>query len=172
MYDTGYSYALTPEEYEFLPTVTNGKQQVCTLGLWNIDVEQNSMGNSQYNQFAIGQNFIRKYNMTIRFTERNDFSNNISLSVFIGKTDKKLVILPELLMALFTWFLLLGFVGYMTVLKFRRVRSEKAEFQKIEKGAQNISAADARRIVKAQRLEAEFIAGKATGQTINHLQPG
>lgn len=125
---------------------------------------------SASNKFALGQNFIRKYNLTIRFTERNDATDNINMAVFIGKTTHKNTIMSELTIALASGFCLLSFLGYFTVIKFRRVKREKIEFKQIQKAAENISAKDARRILNSQKLEAEFIGGKANGQTVNHLK--
>ena len=54
-------------------------------------------------------------------------------------------------------------------MRFRRVKTEKAEFEKMHKGVAKISADEARDIMKAQKFEADFIAGKAEGQTLNTM---
>ena len=56
----------------------------CDLGLFNLD-SLFSGENEDTNEFAIGQNFIRSYNLTMKFVERQS-SDDISLSIFIGST--------------------------------------------------------------------------------------
>ena len=59
----------------------------CDLGLFNLDALF-AGENEDTNEFAIGQNFIRSYNLTMKFVERQS-SDDISLSIFIGSTGQK-----------------------------------------------------------------------------------
>jgi hypothetical protein len=49
-------------------------------------------------------------------------------------------LIPEAVLVTITSFALLAYVGYFSVLKFRRVKSERAEFEKIKQGVSNVSA--------------------------------
>lgn len=57
----------------------------CDLGLFNLDALFVGEKDEDTNEFAIGQNFIRSYNLTMKFVERQS-SDDISLSMFIGST--------------------------------------------------------------------------------------
>lgn len=62
-----------------------------------------------------------------------------------------------------TGFLLLAYLGYFTVLKFRRHKREKLEYTKIMEGLKYVEPDDAKRITKALKAEADFIEGKKNG---------
>ena len=70
-YDISYSYELAPEDFELFPKL-NVEYRIsqCQLSLWNLYTTQTSqqkVDTVAANRFAIGQAFIRKYGMTIRF---------------------------------------------------------------------------------------------------------
>ena len=71
MYDTSYAYTMQPSEFEMLPKVDSSiRGTMCNLGLWNLQeskIDDPEEGDVDSNEFAIGQNFIRKYGMTVRF---------------------------------------------------------------------------------------------------------
>lgn len=75
-------------------------------------------------------------------------------------------------MALFwvipTILLLFAYLGYFSVLKFRRVRTESNQFEKMQKQFQALSSEEKRRIVEAVTKEAAFIEGKADAGTLDH----
>ena len=90
-YDTKYSYNIEPADFEMYPKVNSQTRvEACALGLWNKDAvlnyETTDVVDSEANAFAIGQNFIRKYNMTIQFVERAS-SNDISMAVYLGNAQ-------------------------------------------------------------------------------------
>ena len=60
--------------------------------------------------------------------------------MFIGKATPMYSLIPEAVLVTITSFALLAYVGYFSVLKFRRVKSERAEFEKIKQGVSNVSA--------------------------------
>ena len=64
------------------------RQARCDLGLFNLDALFEDEENVDTNEFAIGQNFIRSYNMTLKFVNRES-SDDIALSMFIGSTNRK-----------------------------------------------------------------------------------
>ena len=120
------------------------------------------------NSFGVGQNFIRKYNMTAKFSEKQDTGKTqISMSIFIGKADNQRNILDPLLWQAITASLLLAYVGWFTVLKFRRVKVEKTDFEKISKGVQCVTAQDARRMLQATQQEEGFIKGDVKAANVN-----
>ena len=60
----------------------------CDLGLFNLDAKSSGdeSSNTDSNEFAIGQNFIRKYGLLMRYVVRAG-SNEVSLSIFIGDAE-------------------------------------------------------------------------------------
>lgn len=69
-YTTNYAYTMGPAEFEMVPKVdTNLRASKCDLGLFNLDAITTDEGEDT-NEFAIGQNFIRSYNMTMKFVNR------------------------------------------------------------------------------------------------------
>ena len=85
-YETSYAYSMDQSEFEMLPKVDSSiRGTMCNLGLWNL--QESNLENAQAvdgdtNEFAIGQNFIRQFGLTIRFQEREDA---ISMTVFLGQ---------------------------------------------------------------------------------------
>ena len=119
-------------------------------------------------RFGVGQNFIRKYNMTIRFAERRDSEvKDINMSIFIGKAGEQNSIIEPLSIQLITGFALLAYLGWFTVLKFRRVKKEQIDFEKSKEGLKSVSAEDRKRMVAATKQEENFIAGKADAKNLN-----
>ena len=114
---------MAPYDYEMYPKVQNNlRVQKCNLGLWNKDsVVSNDLSSDT---FAIGQNFIRRYNMTIMSTERAE-SNDISMHIYIGDATNQIPLYLEISYMLVIVLSLLGYVGYFSVLKFRRQKKEK-----------------------------------------------
>ena len=88
----------------------------------------------------MGQNFIRKYNLTLKFTRPEDVNKDISLSVFIGRANPMQSLIPEAVLVTVTSFALFAYVGCFSVMKFRRIKSEKAEFNKIKNGVEKVYA--------------------------------
>ena len=66
---------------------SNTRTAKCDLGLFNLEALFENE-NVDTNEFAIGQNFIRTYNMTLKYVNRQS-SQDIALSMFIGSTTKK-----------------------------------------------------------------------------------
>jgi len=65
-YSTGSAYSLEPADFEMFPKVSTYRESFCQLGLWSLfDTFPSQADLPQANSFAIGQNFIRKYNMAI-----------------------------------------------------------------------------------------------------------
>ena len=65
--------------------------------------------------------------MTMRFlkTEKDqDGSKSISVLLYIGNAERRDNIMSTLAMMMFTGFLLLAYLAYFSVLKFRRVKKE------------------------------------------------
>ena len=141
------------------------RQAKCDLGLFNLDALY-SGEDEDTNEFAIGQNFIRQYNLTMKLVERQS-SDDISLSIFIGSTDQKEDQFSQIWYMLGTGFALLGYVGCLSVTKFRRVSREKEEFEKIKNVVKDIPASEAKQRFAVQQAENDFIKGKAGGQPLN-----
>ena len=69
-YSTDYTYLLKPVEFEMVPKIdTDLRTAKCDLGLFNLDALFDDE-NVDTNEFAIGQNFIRSYNMTLKYVNR------------------------------------------------------------------------------------------------------
>ena len=66
-----------------------------------------------------------------------------------------------------TGFALLGYVGCLSVTKFRRVRREKAEFEMIKKVVKDIPKEEAKLRFAAQHVEDDFIKGRDGGMPLN-----
>lgn len=63
---------MEPEQFEMLPKVdTKLRTAECALGLWNLQNTKDSASQYDINEFAVGQNFIRTYNMTLKFVKRS-----------------------------------------------------------------------------------------------------
>ena len=93
-YETKYSYRMDPLDYEMIPKVDEATREAeCDLGLWNLQDVVSSEENVDTNTFAVGQNFIKKYGITMQFVERKYDSdsdkNTISLTIFIGNASHK-----------------------------------------------------------------------------------
>ena len=68
--------------------------------------------------------------MTIKFAERAD-SNDISMAIFIGNAGHRPVLLNDAIVYSMCGLLLFAYLGWFTVLKFRRVRREEIEYNKV-----------------------------------------
>ena len=122
-YKTKFAYSLAPTDFEMLPKINNElRSSKCNLGIWNLDEYRHEGTRGDVNQFAVGQNFIRKYNMTMKFSKRKDGTDNVSLDVFLGKADHEKDNSTAISWSLATSVILLAYVGWFTVVKFRRVR--------------------------------------------------
>jgi len=107
----------------------------CNLGLWNLDEVLKTSQESDVKQFAVGQNFIRSYNMTMRFirTEQDATgSRSISLLLYMGPAGHRDSIWDTLIWMGPTCLCILAYLGYFSVLKFRRVREESVAFEKMQ----------------------------------------
>ena len=62
-----------------------------------------------------------------------------------------------------TGFALLGYVGWLSVAKFRRVKREKVEFEKIKDVVKEVPAEEAKLRFAAQNCEDDFIKGRKGG---------
>ena len=76
--------------------------------------------------------------MTIAFTERAS-SNDIAVAFYLGNAPKKEEIYAKLAFMLLNVFCLLGYVGYFSILKFRRVAQERREFAAIKESIKGIT---------------------------------
>ena len=142
-YRTDYAYIMSPSEFEMVPTIDNNLRTAkCDLGLFNLDALFDDE-NVDTNEFAIGQNFIRSYNMTLKYVNRKS-SDDIALSMYIGSTTNREWVYEELWYMMGTGFALLGYVGCLSVTKFRRVKREKAEFEMIKKVVKDIPKDEAK----------------------------
>ena len=118
------------------------REAKCDLGLFNLDALFDGE-NLDTNEFAIGQNFIRSYNMTMKFVNRKS-SQDIALYMYVGSTTTKEEIFNQLYYMLATGFSLLGYVGCLSVTKFRRVKRERVEFEKIKAVVKDIPTGEAK----------------------------
>ena len=112
----------------------------CNLGLWNLNeklklglgFKEFDFGNDVH-EFALGQNFIRQYNMTLKYIKTSKFFssgiNDVSVMVYIGAAGHRNSMGSELYFMLLVCFLLLVYLGYFSVLKFRRVKKESSQFE-------------------------------------------
>lgn len=106
--------------------------------------------------------------MTIEFSMRSS-SNEVSIHVYIGNASRTPSPLFGVVEALLTIFAILGYLGFFTVMKFRRVKVEKLEFAKIKKGVIGVPNQEARRLLVEQNLEKDFINGKVEGKPLKTL---
>lgn len=78
---------MDPKDFEMAPKIEKSTRvQKCNLGLWNLEDNEEEKKDYSSNTFAVGQNFIKKYGLTIMFVERAG-TNDISLSVYIGNAS-------------------------------------------------------------------------------------
>lgn len=159
---------MNPSQFEMTPKVdVNLRVAMCNLGLFNLqDINISQSENDDTTEFALGQNFIRTYNMTMKFVERQS-SDDISLSVFIGSTTHKESFLSQLWYMLATGMALLAYVGCLSVTKFRRVKQEKVEFELIKNVVKELPTGEAKQMFAAQQVEDDFIKGRDGGQPLN-----
>ena len=68
--------------------------------------------------------------MTIKFAERAD-SNDISMAVFIGNAGHRPEMLNDAIVYSLCGLFLFAYLGWFTVLKFRRVSREKIEYTQV-----------------------------------------
>ena len=71
------------------------RSTTCDLGLFNLanTNKDGDASNSDTNEFAVGQNFIRKYGLTMKYVVRKD-SNDISLDIFLGNAEQEESLVP------------------------------------------------------------------------------
>ena len=92
----------------------------CNLGLWTSADEV-----TEYKtKFALGQNFIRKYGVVYKFVERTA-GNEISMTIYLGNATPRASMVFDYVICGLTTLGILAFLGCFTVMKFRRVRTEK-----------------------------------------------
>ncbi len=122
-YKTKFAYSLAPWDFEMLPKINDElRSSKCNLGIWNLDQFRDEGSKGDVNQFAVGQNFIRKYGMTMKFSKRKDGTDNVSLDVFLGNADHEKDNTTAVTLSLATSVILMAYVGWFTVVQFRRVR--------------------------------------------------
>ena len=68
--------------------------------------------------------------MTLKFVQRAE-ANEISMSIFLGNATFSPSVLTTLVSALVLGALLIAYVGYFSILRFRRYKTEKAEHEKV-----------------------------------------
>lgn len=75
--------------------------------------------------------------MTLKYSKsaqkQSSAFNLVSIEIFIGSAKDRQVASDELLWLLPTCFALLAYLGYFSVLKFRRVKLEAGQFELLEK---------------------------------------
>ena len=124
-YETKYKYRLSASDYELMPKIDpTSRDSKCSLALWNLE---DAIGeqSEKTNEFALGQNFIRRYNMTMRFVRRTTSQQQIALSVFIGKAQHYDELIDTGIWVTCSAISLLGYLSWFTVLKYKRVRLEQ-----------------------------------------------
>ena len=96
-YETNLAYRMEPKMFMCLPRIDPTlKTSMCALGLWNLqnlyDYDQHDQIGEDIKAFAVGQNFIRQYNMTFKFVRtvtESDTQSDINLLMFIGPAEDK-----------------------------------------------------------------------------------
>ena len=119
----------------------------------------------------MGQNFIREYNMTMKFlkTEKDkDGTLSISVLMYIGNATYRASIWSTLAWMMITGFSLLAYLGYFSVLKFRRVGKEATKFETMKKSLQELTDEEKRRLHNGITNEKAFIEGKPEAGTLEH----
>ena len=81
------------------------------------------------NEFALGQNFIRNNGIIYDWVAKKDGS--IDLALYIGKAPNSNSDLRKIVAICLTLTVLVLYVAYFTVLKFRRLEIEEIEYNKI-----------------------------------------
>ena len=82
------------------------------------------------NRFAIGQTFIMKYGVTFRFVTRQ--TGEVSMTIFVGAANEAASELTMGIIIGITSFILIAYLASFSVMKFRRFKVERAEFEKIK----------------------------------------
>ena len=73
-----------------------------------------------------------------------------------------------LFFSLFTGFGSIAYLGYFSVLKFRRVKEESEKFEKMQKTFKELSDEEKRRLHNAMANEKAFLEGKPEAGTLEH----
>ena len=116
------------------------------------------------NEFALGQNFIRDYGIIYNWVIREDGSTEVA--IYLGPANDKNSIFSEVLVMVFTLSFLSIYVGYFSVLKFRRIRFEQQEYNKIKhlKLTDDVKV-EVLNAIKEQQADIDYVQGKE-GATI------
>ena len=85
--------------------------------------------------------------MTIRFIERSE-SEDISMSIFLGRAGSQSDWV-DLIFMIATGIALLAYVGCFSVLRFRREKMERAEFNLVKYGVKAVPSSEAKRRIAA-----------------------
>ena len=100
--------------------------------------------------------------MTLKYVAKD--SGEVQLTTFLGKADKNESYFGDILFILTCGFLLLAYLAYFTVKKFRRNTEEKKIFEKIKKVAKKV---DLQQVVQTNTADKEFLEG--SGAAINQF---
>lgn len=76
--------------------------------------------------------------------------------------------MSTLAMMMFTGFLLLAYLAYFSVLKFRRVKKESEQFDTMKKTFQELTDEEKRRLHNAVANEKAFLDGNPEAGTLEH----
>ena len=130
-YDTSYYYLMKPVDFELYPKIDKLLQEeYCNLGFWSLYVTFPDQTNThKMNEFALGQNFIRNNGIIYDWVAKKDGS--IDLALYIGKAPNSNSDLRKIVAICLTLTVLVLYVAYFTVLKFRRLEIEEIEYNKI-----------------------------------------
>ena len=105
--------------------------------------------------------------MTMKFVKSEDLINDISLQLFIGRVTHKQSDVNSLVWMLVTGACLLSYLGWFSVLKFRRVKKEALQFEQTREGIEKLSMAEKKLMLDAVQIEAAIGEGQPEAATIN-----
>ena len=104
----------------------------------------------------------------IKTEKDTDGSRSISLLLFIGSASHKNSMWTPFIFSMITGFGSIAYLGYFSVLKFRRVKKESDQFEKMQKTFKELSDEEKRRLHNAMANEKAFLEGKPEAGTLEH----
>ena len=108
--------------------------------------------------------------MTLKFVEREDGADQeISMAIFIGHANAERSLMAQISFALGTAALMLIYLGWFTVMKFRRVKAEKLEWKLLNKGAEIADKKGVKLKGMGYNANKEFLQGKGQAINENHI---
>ncbi len=102
------------------------RQTMCNLGLFSLDpknnyVFQNPIVEDESNRFAVGQNFIVKFDLALHYSIRAAI-DEVTLNVYVGKASLNPSVLEDAIVISIISLALMFYLTVLTIKKFKRIK--------------------------------------------------